>query len=431
MQTIHLKSLLSKMAVLTSSRVIGAACLFLITLIISRQFGANAMAHYSLFLAILGLLAVILPLGFQAFGSMITAEYAAHKKEAEIGTFVRYGQSLIIKVAVFLTLPLLTLAFLLPDPNGYQIPLTGLIAFIAALGMAFTYWSGCILVGLEEPLRGQLPDILIRPTTLLVGFVGFGLIWPNITIFALLTFAAAVYWLVAGTQYLLLRRKLGHALKTAPAASKTQRQGWKKLAPNWLVTTLLWDTFIEIHILLAVWLVSPYEVALLHICFRIRQLAGFGMRSLYSLLLPKVYAANAKRDDTQTKQLIRLATRITLLYAIAVWIFVAQFGPVILGLFGPKFEEGHTLLLIILGTLVVRALFGPGPAILGMKRRQDMIVKILVSSLAVSILVALFGLSIGGVTAIASAYLAATTYTAITMWWSLKFKSNIDCAVWA
>jgi O-antigen/teichoic acid export membrane protein len=431
MQRDFLKSLLSKMVGLTAGRVLGAGCLFLITLVITRNFGPKVMAHYSLFLAMIGILAVVLPVGFQAFGSMITAEYAAHDQSTRLASFARYGQRLIFKCAAILALPLLAVAYWMPDPHGYGLPITFALAFVAATGMALTFMSGSILVGLEEPFRGQLPDMLIRPILLLGGFLLLGLMMPDLDILVLLGFAVLVYWLVAVVQYALLRKRLGEGLTKADAPESAERKSWWKLAPNWLVTTLLWDTFVEIHILLAVWLVSPLEVAMLHICFRIRQLAGFGMRSLYSLLLPKIFAANAKNDDAGTRQFIRLATRITLGYAVLVWLFVFQFGGFILGIFGSDYAQGQDLLLIILGTLIVRALFGPGPAILGMKRRQDMIVKILLASLALSVGIAALGFGSMGVMIIAIAYLAATSFTSIVMWWSLKTRSNIDCAVWA
>lgn len=431
MQQRFLRSLLSRMVGLTACRIFGAGCLFLITLVITRSFGPQVMAHYSLFLAMIGLLAVVLPLGFQAFGSMITAEYAAHDQSAKLTSFARYGQSLIFKCAALIALPLLAIAYWMPDPHGYNLPLTFALAFIAASGLALTYFSGSILVGLEEPFRGQLPDMLIRPTLLLIGFLSLGLIWPNLEITMLLGFAVLVYWVVTLVQYSLLRKKLRQQLEQTPIPSREDRQVWWKLAPNWLVTTLLWDTFVEIHILLAVWLVSPLEVAMLHICFRIRQLAGFGMRSLYSLLLPKIFAANARRDEDETKQFIQLATRITLAYALSVWLFVALFGDHILSIFGKDYAQGHMLLLIVLGTLIIRAMFGPGPAILGMKRRQGVIVRILIASLVVTIAIATLGFDDMGVMVIAIAYFISTAFTAIAMWWSLKTKSNINCAVWA
>ncbi|MCV6576663.1 MAG: hypothetical protein OIF58_13090 [Cohaesibacter sp.] len=428
--------LLSKMAVLTIARVLGASLVFLLSLFITRQMGADAMARFSLFLAMVGLLSVIFPLGFPAIGTMMTAEYRSANQTGSLFLFAQYSQRLILLCALVLSPLLLLGAWLVPDTGGYHYPLLLCFAVPTAIAMGITYMSGSILVGLERPYWGQLPDILIRPTLMLTSTLVVWFIWPQTSLYILFALALGIYSFTAFIQIRARQAAFQQNGITEGDTDKNIQKDWWSITPNWMLITLLWDTFIEVHMLLAAWLVSPFEVAMLHVAFRIRQLAGFGMRALYSLLLPKVFAANQAGDKQEAQILVRLATRITFIYALAAWVGLAIVGPYIFALFGKDFVQGQTVLLIVMGTMVVRAIFGPTPAILGMERHQAFVSKTLIASLILSILLILagfewapFGLS--GPTLIALGYLGATTFTAVFMWAAARKKSGINCAIWS
>lgn len=430
MTAISLRRLFSDMAILTTARVIGAVCIFATTFVITRAFGADMMAQYSVFLAIASLASVLLPLGFHAIGSMMAAEYEARDQKPMVSLFARYGQKLIILGGVIAAILAFIAAAILPSQGTYNLPVILAGAVPAAMAMGFIYFNGSILIGLQRQFTGQLPDMLLRPV-LLIGLVTtMALALPDTSITHLVLAATLVFIITATIQWHGLQSTLKDTISDR-SGFDNERKKWWQMAPSWTVITLLWDYFIEIHILLASLLFAPFEVAMLHISFRIRQLAGFGMKALYSLLMPKVFSANAQEQDNETRSLIRLSSRITLAYAVAAWIGIALIGSFVLSLFGEDFRQGHIILMVIMTTLPVRALFGPAPAVLGMKRNHRQVAQILIASLAVSLALSIGGFKIGGLTMVACGYLAATTFTAIAMWASAKKKTGINCAVWA
>ena len=426
----QLKRLFSHMAMLTMARVIGAICIFATTILITREFGATMMAQYSVFLAIASLASVLLPCGFHAIGSMMAAEYSALNRKGMLGFFTRYGQRLILVLGLVAVIPAAIAAAMLPSDGSYNIPIILAGAVPSAMAMGYIYFNGSILIGLQHQFSGQLPDMLLRPLLLISGIGLMALLVDDISIWHLVLAATVIFITTAGIQWVGLK----HALDEAEAEISEQaseKRKWWQMAPSWTVITVLWDYFIEIHIILASLLFAPFEVAMLHISFRIRQLAGFGMKALYSILMPKVFSANAQQQTDETQNLIRLSTRITLAYAVLAWISIALIGQFVLGLFGDEFRQGHIILMIIMGTLPIRALFGPAPAVLGMKRNHRQVAQILLASLALSLALTMGGFEIGGLTMVAWGYLAATAFTAIAMWLSAKQKTGINCAVWA
>lgn len=426
----QLKRLFSHMALLTLARIIGALCVFAITFLITRQFGANMMAQYSVFLAIASLASVLLPCGFHAIGSMIAAEYRALDRLGLLSFFTQYGHRLIVIMSLMAAIPATVAAMLIPSEGAYDLSIILAGAIPSAMAMGYIYFNGSILIGLQRQFSGQLPDMLLRPLLLIASFGLIALMIDDVSIAHLVLAATAIFIATATIQWIGLRRTLSKQAGTA-SEQEEERKKWWQMAPSWTVITLLWDYFIEIHIILASLLFAPFEVAMLHISFRIRQLAGFGMKALYSLLMPKVFSANAQQQNEETQSLIRLSSRITLAYATAAWITIALMGQFILGLFGDEFMQGHGILMIIMATLPIRALFGPAPAVLGMKRNHRRIAQILLISLALSLILTMGGFELGGLTMVAWGYLAATGFTAIAMWLSAKQKTGINCAVWA
>lgn len=434
------------MIVLTGGRIIGAICILLVTLLITRSFGAQIMAHYSLFLSAASILSVLLPCGFHAIGPMFCAEYKAQNRHNHLVRFIEYSQKIIAIAAIVLAPVALLFVFLgetsflsgifNQNSTTYDIAAIVLMSVPTATAMAYLYLNGGVLTGVQKQFAGQLPDMTLRPILLLGGMMLLTLWSKQVSPIQVMAMSCTMFWIAAIVQWVLLRTFLRQLQQSAfgekvQAAEKEERQKWWKQAPNWVTITLLWDYFFEIHMLLAGFIVGPSQVALLYVCFRIRQLAGFGMRALYSLLLPKIFAANALENTDETTSMIRLATRITLVYAIIIWLGTALVGPYILALFGEEFKNGQPILLLLMGTLVVRAVFGPAPAILGMKRHPGIVAKILTLSLGVSLLLTVTGFHYGGFTMIAGAYLVATAFTAIAMWVVAKQKTGINCAVWA
>ncbi len=333
-------------------------------------------------------------------------------------------------MSLIAAIPATVAAMLIPSEGAYDLSIILAGAIPSAMAMGYIYFNGSILIGLQRQFSGQLPDMLLRPLLLIASFGLIALMIDDVSIAHLVLAATAIFIATAAIQWIRLRRTLSKQAGTA-SEQEEERKKWWQMAPSWTVITLLWDYFIEIHIILASLLFAPFEVAMLHISFRIRQLAGFGMKALYSLLMPKVFSANAQQQNGETQSLIRLSSRITLAYATAAWITIALIGQFILGLFGNEFEQGHGILMIIMATLPIRALFGPAPAVLGMKRNHHRIAQILLISLALSLVLTMGGFELGGLTMVAWGYLAATGFTAIAMWLSAKQKTGINCAVWA
>lgn len=427
-----IRNMVSQFIALAGARALGAVFVFLVSLLITRFFGTEVMAHYSLYLAAASIISVILPVGFHAIASMITAEYGAQARYRDRAAFIHYGHRLIALMALGLTIIAGVFVYFSPEDSTYNLTTITAFTIPTAVFMAYTYFNAGTLIGMQHQFAGQLPDMAVRPLLLLIGIAGLAYFNMDVTDTHVLVVSSVAVGTAAFIQWWALRRALAREAMTISSSSDSGEPAkWWRLAPSWVVINVLWEYFVEVHMLIAGLLVAPSEVALLYVCFRFRQLASFGFMAIESLVFPKVFAANSKGEIAETRNLVRVVARTSLAYAVLAMLGVAILGPYILSIFGPEFRSGQTILMLLFATLVVRAIFGPASIVLGMNRHSVLVAQILAISLIVSLVLCFGGFKFGGLTMIAVGYLAASIFTSVAMWWVALKKSGINCAVWA
>jgi O-antigen/teichoic acid export membrane protein len=198
-----------------------------------------------------------------------------------------------------------------------------------------------------------------------------------------------------------------------------------------MAISALSDYFIELHLLLAGALAAPAQIAVLHVCFRLRMLAAFGLRALYALILPDIFASYERKDAAEFRSNIMRANCLALAYAFAVCLAVIPLGNWVLSLFGEAFENGRAVLLIVCSAMIARAVFGPAPAIMAMKGQHGSVIWILSAGTAVSLVLGLALFPRLGIEAIAIAYTVSYSLIAVAQWWWVKRRTGIDCSIFA
>ncbi len=415
-------NLFGSFAVLTGGRLAGAVATFLASLIIARQFGAETLGAFSVLLAVTGILSVLASGGFPAIGGIFSARYAASGRPRALKSLFEAGRKhILIGACISMGAALAWFAISRPYP-GDLVFMAGFTA-LAVLGMAASNFFGAVLAGLERQQAGLLPDTLIKPLVFLL-FVGSAALagLKADPVLLLACFAAGALTAAAFT-YL----QLGSEPSLARTVTAEARPGgWLRTAYPWIITTLVWDFFIELHIILAGWIAAPAEVAVLHVAFRFRMLAGFGMRALYALFLPAIVTADTRGDDAAARAKLMKVNLLALVYSAAVMGFFAIAGSLLMGLFGSAFAAGWPLLVILSSTMMIRAVFGPAPALLAMKGHQMPSAIVMMGCLLVSLVSTLALYPQIGLMGIAISYTGANFLGSAILWQVTKRLTGID-----
>lgn len=424
--------LFAKISTLTGARLFGAACGFLTALLITRHVGTEALALYAVSLSSAALVALFLVLGLPAFAQMLTAEYQARNQPGKILGLALTGFVLLLILGSALAAAVVVFGDAI-QPLIPSLGHSGLIAVaVIAPGAALLTLNGSILGGLQRQVAAQLPESLMRPVTMLALLVGAILagVAPSGT--SLLVLAAIVVWAAALAQLVFLWRGIA-ALGPGGGLPRPQLDlaRWRELAPTWFSISLVSDYVIEFHLIAAAFFLAPAEVALLHVCFRIRLLAGLGMRSIYSIFQPKLFHAMASADDARTRDTVAMTNWLSVGYSVCALVGLALLGSLVLSVFDPSFTQGHGLLMLISLAFLVRSAFGPAMSILASHREQRTILAILGTSLALSAGLVVTLTPQLGVLAIGIAYTSGLTVNAVAAWLVVRRRWDLNTAVWA
>ncbi len=420
------ENLFGRLSVLAGGRLLGAFAAFLSSLLIARYLGGEMLGIFSVFMAVIGVCSVLAAGGFPAVATIFSAEYNAKNQNAHLRGFFQAGtrQAYLGGALCFLAIAAFMVFW---PPSGVVQPVwTALIFGFAIVALALTNLKGALLVGLERQAEGALPDTLVKPVAFFL-FVAISLLAGySLGITGLLAgFAASV-----GVAYLVVTYRLGKSgfMSSVP---ENHLPRWRKAAYPWIVTSLVWDLFIELHIIVAGFLVAPLEVAILHVAFRFRVLAGYGMRSLYALFLPAIISAHAIDDHPEFGAQIRKLNSLSFIYSCGVILFFAVAGTYLLGLFGQEFESGWPLLMVVLSTICVRAVFGPAPAILTMKGHQKSTAVVMLGCLCLSLAGSVVLYPVFGLLGIALSYAISNLAASVVLWLRCRALTGIDCSLFA
>ncbi|MCJ8323026.1 MAG: hypothetical protein HRU29_03005 [Rhizobiales bacterium] len=414
MKFLNDKTFMLKISILTGGRLLGAFATFLSSLLIARYFGSDILGQYSIFLALASVLAVIAAGGFPSIATVFTTSFISKNKYAEFKGFINIATTQTIFFGSIIVLGFFFYNLFVDDrPFIYALGISIILATIIWTSFLCNFY-GLILVGLEKQTHGLLPEILFKPILFFTIMIAVALLGISIDTFSLLAILAFVFVI---TTLILQRSFLKFTADLLPShANYDHKTQWRHAAYPWILTTIIWDFFVELHILMAGFLASSAEVAILHIAFRFRMLASFGMRSVYMLYMPKIIAANAKGDETEIYTLLSKLNRISILYAVATIMFFAIFGNFLLSIFGEEFIRGWALLMTVLSTILIRAIMGPSNMILSMKGFQKTSAVVMVGCLCISIIMVYFLYPILGLLGIAIAYAVSNFVASVTLW---------------
>ncbi|MEM7428392.1 MAG: lipopolysaccharide biosynthesis protein [Pseudomonadota bacterium] len=423
-----LKRLLGRSSVLMAARFAGAGLAFAGNVAIARFMGADALGVFAMCMAAASLIAVFLPLGRQATATLFVSEYLAKVKPALVRGYVSSGHKTIWSMTAIAAVCALVVALFARQAELGQTLLIGALSVAMAPALAFIGFNGGVLTGAHRQFSALLPESILRPAFVLLAVLISVFAWQGQSSTALVAVICIGCWCTAGLQAWLLRSR-----EVVPAGVSEEREmgRWRATSWPWMFITLLWDYFIELHLLLAGMIATSAEIAVLHICFRLRVLAGFGMRALYAVLLPDMYGANATDNRKFLFRTISRANALACAYAVAVCGGVWLLGEFALGLVDQSFRSAHTALIVMCLTMLARAIFGPATAVLSMKGHQLPSLWTLTGGLVVSVVLSLLLFPMLGILGVAIAYLTANTIIAIVQWQLAWRLTGIDCSVFA
>ncbi|MCF6326167.1 MAG: lipopolysaccharide biosynthesis protein [Devosiaceae bacterium] len=409
-----------------AGRVGGALAIFLVNILIARNLGAEALGTYAVFVALVAILALCISIGYNSTASVFAAEYKTTGKKSLLKGYVQTSLKYSFFSSGFLLIALVITWVLAPQFLADKKLVFAFLVIITALGAAILNLNSAISVGLGRQVTGLLPETLVRP--LLIGVALFLIINRLPDIYWVMGLSAFSTWLALIIAYFGAARPISDFKKIS---SQFDLSRWKKASRPWLATSLLWDYMIDLVLILTSLLAGAVEIAILHVSFRYRVLAGFGMRTIYLLLMPEISKSTIDGDKQKLHQKIAQANWASLIYSLATILLFAIFGNWLLALFSNEFTSGLPVLIIISLTMLIRAIFGPAALVLAVNNLHLATATISLFGLLITVTIIIVFFAQFSLLAVAIAYSASNLMVSIMLWIHAKNKTGIDCSIFA
>jgi O-antigen/teichoic acid export membrane protein len=422
------RRLASQSTVIFGARLAGAGLIFLVQALIARMWGARILGEYLVIIATVNLVAMTMPLGFNAVGTYFAADYRARGNRRQLVAFLTraYGHVLAMLAALaVLGYPLLGLAGLGQNTVAAHFLPVCLLAF----GTTMVFVNGAVLVGLKRPLAGFLADTIFRPMFVIAGFlVAFGSGDADAAFTIMLWCMAFGYVAIALTQFGFVVAATRQVEDADEINAGETRRWWRFAVPSVLIV-LATDFFFDIDLLLLSTLLSREELAIFGVCTRIFSLAAFGVAAVYAVTVPDMFESEARSDRAGFNRKVGEANLVAGAISVLLFLVAVVLGPLALMLFGPAFMAGAVPLAILCLALVVRSLMGPASLVLSIHDRPYASLPAVALGIATLIGANLVLVPRFGLVGAAVAALVAIALWSGAQWWTAYRMAGVDVSV--
>jgi len=366
-------------------RVTSMLLSFLVGVLLARNLGPSGYGIYALVMAIIALLTVPTEFGLP---SLVTREVAVARAEKNWGR-IRGVLSWANTVVAILSLSLLGITAGWFIFGGYiedkLFSKTFLWGLLLIPLVALSNLRGATLRGLEQIVRGQLPELMLRPGVFVL-LLGSTIWFTKISLTA--DRAMALHVMATAVAFLVGVAMLFKAIPSQcrHAAPVTEPGKWVNSAFPMALTEGMRHLQGHFAVLLLGWFATQTDVGLYRVAAQIGILVAFPVSILNIVVAPFISRLHAEKDHFRLKKVVSYSATVMFLGALCIFIVFALFGQYLLGLFfGAEFKPAYNTLLILCGGQLASSFFGPNATLLNMTHHERLVTRAFLISLIFSI----------------------------------------------
>jgi O-antigen/teichoic acid export membrane protein len=189
-------------------------------------------------------------------------------------------------------------------------------------------------------------------------------------------FANQLLWLnllalmvIAAVQHGLVNRALDR--KTVQCTPVTDSRAWVRAGAPMMIVTMFTSYFPELTMVIAGNFLSPHDIGVFNVAFRIAFLITFGIIAVDAITTPQLSQFFARGDMANAQLLVARATLIKFCGGLVAVIILTVYGREVLALFGTEFQTGYRALVIVACAQLLRCAAGPVINLLNIAGEQD------------------------------------------------------------
>ena len=350
-------------------RVVSAAIAFFSQVLLARWMGSDEYGIFVFVLVASVILGGLACLGFQTAVIRFAPEYRATDQIDLLRGILLASRLFALASATLLTAIGLAALWLFQDavPGYYLLPLV-LGAFclpVMALGEVL---DGTARAHSLSRLA-LLPTFIVRPLLIIAAMAvltRFGGLAPDADTAVLGLLVAA--WVTTLGQLLLVHRKTSR--EAGPGLRENDMRRWMAVALPIFLVEGFFNLLTNVDILMVGHFLPPADVAVYYASVKTLALVHFVYFAVKAGAAQRFSQYRHSGDAERYESFIHQTIRWTFWPSLAMAVLMLVCGDLLLGLFGPEFDEGYPLLFILIIGVLARSTVGPAESVLTMSGEQ-------------------------------------------------------------
>jgi O-antigen/teichoic acid export membrane protein len=380
----HLGELLSGSFIALSLRIVGIVFGYVLTLLISRNFGAGAMGIFALSATVLSMLAIVGRLGFDTAILKFVAEYTAQNRQ-DLVKEVYYKAlkvvlpfSLAISIALFFLSPYIAVYIFHKEHLSpyFRVASVGIVPLVLKLINAQALRS---VRRIREFSFFQNVANVFFASVFLVLLLPF----PRMNLFPVEAHVAslilgAVLSQIAWKKYARLDAEPNNNLLRIPEIMHVS-------LPMMFTSSMFFVMYWTDTLMLGMFRTEA-EVGIFNVAVKIASAVSFPLVTINSISASKFAELHSKKDLKGLRKIVKQSTKLIFWTSLPIAATILLFPSFILGVVGKEFQAGvFTLCILAVGQFVNAISGGVGP-LLNMTGRQKAFRNIIISASLLNVL---------------------------------------------
>ena len=407
-------------------RVTSAALVFALQVFLARVMQLEDYGSYVTMWTWLVMLGAFAPLGFAESAVRFVPRYRARNRHGSAHAFWSFG----LRTVLLASLAMAGTAAIIAAAGGLHQSRVGIIALLLAAGLPF--------LGIQNYLEGtsrahgwfkltSIPIYVARPLLIMAGC---GAVLMSGYTLNLITVGSVVVAAMAMVTVFLLftvTRSMRRAPQPeSPQAVTGSRRVWFKASVPLMMVSGVEDLLIYSDVLLLGALLQPDDVSIYFAAARALALANFVYYAFYFVSARGFSVVNALADKQKLQETVWATTRATFWFTALAVVGTLLAGPWLLMAFGPAFEAGFPVMIILGIGLIARGASGQAAELLITTGRQRHILVAGLTALGFNIALSLILIPLLGIVGAAWATAAAMAVRAVMLGVSVRRTSGIS-----
>ncbi len=320
-------------------RVLGAGLLFSMHAVIARVLGKEGFGMFSYAVALAGLLAFVMPLGWTTALLRFVTEYREQKRWGLMKGSIITAHGVAFVSVTLTALALWGVAHAIPMSQDMARSLQYASLLLPLL--TFANLRRGALRSLQCAKESIIPDDIVLPVLVILGVYVFAA--DNATDALLIYAGAALFVFLAGV--VLLCRRLPKQGRSAPPEFNIRK--WMAIALPMLLGEASKIIIVRTDVLMLGAMVNMDTVGLYSAANRIATLNVFLLLAINTLAAPMLASAYHGNRPGEFKAIMRKVVKWSTVGTLPLFIIMVLGAQHLLAIFGPKFAEGAVLLRIL------------------------------------------------------------------------------------